>query len=125
MPSRVYECNISKEQEIKKLMEYDPYLDSKLTEEELKKLREDESANIIFARQDFVIKEGASLDLDRSKCYLFLKATDEFLDKAEKKLSASIEGIKRVEPDLEAKIITSIENERSKAEQGFGFIFGG
>ncbi|MGC8710466.1 MAG: hypothetical protein ACP5RF_02555 [Candidatus Micrarchaeia archaeon] len=125
MSSRVYECNISKEQELKKLLEYDPYLDSKLTEDDLKKLREDESANVIFARQDYVLKEGAALDLDREKCYLFLKATDEFLDKAEKKLKASIEGIKRVDPEMESKIITSIENERSKAEQGFGFIFGG
>ncbi len=58
MPARVYLCKSSEIGALKKLLEYDPYLDKSLSEDELK------------------------------------------------------------------KIIASIDEERSKAEQGFGFIFG-
>ncbi|MGB9732539.1 MAG: hypothetical protein ACP5P2_02350 [Candidatus Micrarchaeia archaeon] len=123
MSARVYVCPVEKEGELKKMLEYDPYLDPKIKEEDLKKIREDEMANIIFARQDYVIKEGASISLDPSKCYLFLNAQDSFLDKAEKKLK-NIEGLKRAEPDIESKVIMLVEDERRKADEGFGSIFG-
>jgi len=123
MPARVYVCPIEKENELKRMLEYDPYLDPKIKEEDLKKLREDEMANIIFARQDYVVKEGASINMDPSKCYLFLNAQDSFLDKAEKKLK-SIEGLERAAPDIESKIIMFIDDERKRADEGFGSIFG-
>ena len=123
MPARVYVCPIEKENELKKMLEYDPYLDPKIKEEDLKKLREDEMANIIFARQDYVIKEGASINMDPSKCYLFLNAQESFFDKAEKKLK-SIEGLERAKPDIESKVIMFIDDERKRADEGFGSIFG-
>ena len=123
MPARVYICPIEKENELKKMLEYDPYLDPKIKEEDLKKLREDEMANIIFARQDYVLKEGASINMDPSKCYLFLNAQDSFFDKAEKKLK-SIEGLERAKPDIELKVIMFIDDERKRADEGFGSIFG-
>jgi hypothetical protein len=123
MPARVYVCPIEKENELKRMLEYDPYLDPKIKEEDLKKLREDEMANIIFARQDYVVKEGASINMDPSKCYLFLNAQDSFFDKAEKKLK-SIEGLERADPDTESKIIMFIDDERKRADEGFGSIFG-
>ncbi|MDE1825057.1 MAG: hypothetical protein KGH61_02740 [Candidatus Micrarchaeota archaeon] len=124
MPARVYVAQISKQQELRKLVAYDPYLDNALKEEDLSKIRDDEMANIIFARQDCVIKEGAALNLEREKVYLYISATDEFLEKADKKLKAQIEGIERADQEIEQKIIATINEEQSKAESGFGFIFG-
>ncbi len=57
---------------MKKLLEYDPYLDKSLSPEQLSKLKDDSYANIIFARQDYWIKDGISLGLDREKNYLIL-----------------------------------------------------
>ncbi|MDE1856132.1 MAG: hypothetical protein KGH49_02770 [Candidatus Micrarchaeota archaeon] len=124
MPARVYVADISKEQELKKLISYDPYLDTNLKEEDLKKIREDEMANIIFARQDCQIKQGIALGLDEKKAYLYVNANDEFLEKADKKIKAQIEGIERADPEVEKKVIDSIVQEQQKAEGGFGFIFG-
>jgi len=123
MPARVYVCPIEKEKELKKLLEYDPYLDPKIKEEELKKLRGDEMANIIFARQDYVLKDGAAINMDPSKCYLFLNAQEAFLEKAEKKLKG-VEGLERADPDIESKIIMFVDDERKRTDEGFGSIFG-
>lgn len=124
MPARVYIVSISKLQDLKKLINYDPYLDNSIKEEDLAKVRQDEMANIIFARQDCQIKEGAALDLDREKAYLYINANDEFLEKADKKIKALIEGATRAEPEIEQKVISSIVEEQSKAESGFGALFG-
>ena len=124
MPARVYVVDATKQEQLKKLVEYDPYLDKSLDNEALAKLRGDELANVIIARQTYKIREGALLNLDRSKSYLYISATEEFLVKAEKKLKAGIPEIKRVDPEIEKKIIASIDEEQSKAESGFGFIFG-
>ncbi|MDE1860898.1 MAG: hypothetical protein KGH72_04255 [Candidatus Micrarchaeota archaeon] len=106
-------------------MAYDPYLDKSLSEEQLNTIRKDEQANVIFARQDYQIKDGLSLGLERERCYLIISATDDFLDKADKKLKASVPGIKRVDPELEKRIVATVEDERHESEQGLGMIFGG
>ena len=124
MSARVYVVDSSKTQDLKKMVEYDPYLDTNMKEEDLVKLRGDEMANVIFARQTCQIKEGASLSLDSNKTYLYVSASDEFLEKADKKLKAQIQGIERASPEIEQKVIASISEELSKADSGFGFIFG-
>ncbi|MGI0141864.1 MAG: hypothetical protein ACREBF_04430 [Candidatus Micrarchaeales archaeon] len=124
MPARVYIADISKLQDLKKLISYDPYLDTNLKDEDLKKIREDEMANIIFARQTCIIKEGESLNLDKTKAYLYINSADDFLEKADKKLKIVVEGIQRADPDTEQKVITSISEEQSKADSGFGYLFG-
>ncbi len=124
MPSRVYVCGINDIDKLKRLMEYDPYLDKSLSEEQLSMLKKDPNANLIFARQDYKIKEGAMLGMDPGKCYLFLSANEEFLAKAEPKLLKSIEGIKRADSETESKVISSIESEISNSEAGIGSIFG-
>ncbi len=106
-------------------MAYDPYLDKSLGQEQLDAIKEDEDANIIFARQDYRIKDGISLNLERGKYYLYLSATEEFLEKAEKKLKKSISSIKRAEPEEETRIIHTIEEEQQESEEGIGLIFGG
>ncbi len=124
MPARVYTCSSEDANGLKKLMEYDPYLDKNLNEEQLSKIKDDEQANIIFARQDYSIKDGISLNLDTKKYYLYISANDEFLEKADKKLKNSIKSIERADSDTESKVIGIIEGERQQSEQGLGAIFG-
>ncbi len=105
-------------------MSYDPFLDKSFTGEQLEKMKADEDANIIFARQDYWIKDGISLGLDRDKYYIVISAVEEFLNKAEPKLKKTIPGIKRADPEIEAKVIAEIEKERNESESGLGMIFG-
>lgn len=124
MGMRVYSCDSKDAQALKQLLEYDPFLDKSKTETELAQLKTSDDANIIFARQDYWLKDGTSLGLERELYYLTMSAPDEFLDKGEKKLKASVSSLKRVEPELEAKIIAIIEQERKESEQGIGLLFG-
>ncbi len=105
-------------------MEYDPYLDKNLTDVQLAALKDDPQANVIFTRQDYSIKDGISVGLDRSKYYLYLSASDEFLAGADKKLKASLKSVARADPETETKVISLVEGERESSEQGLGAIFG-
>lgn len=122
---RVYSLDAPDLQKLKKLLEYDPYLDKSLAEADLEKIRNDKEANVIFVRQDYLIKDGASLSLDRGKYYLYIHAIDDFFKLAEKKLKETVPSIQRVDAITEKKIIETIDEERTKAETGFGSIFGG
>lgn len=106
------------------MLEYDPYLDKTLSEEQLAQLKDNEDANIIFARQDYILKDGISMGRDREKYYLYINANDDFIEKSEKKLKAAITSIERVDSSTEAQIIEDIESERRSSEQGIGSIFG-
>lgn len=105
-------------------MEYDPYLDKSKSDEEISKLKDDKEANLIFARQDYSIKDGISMGLDREKSYLCISANQEFLERGEEKLKKSIEGLQRADEKDEHKVIEVIETERNESEQGLGAIFG-
>jgi hypothetical protein len=153
MASRVYECDASEVKELKKLLAYDPYLDPNLIpklpevnekeranmpEEQRKaleekekaasvaskKLREDKMANVIFARQDCDLREGKSMGVEDEKYYLLVKATDEFLNLAEERFKKEFKTIKRAPQEIEKRFITLKEEEESKANAGFGSIFG-
>jgi len=124
MPSRVYICDAKDAEKLKKLMEYDPYLDKSMTDEQLSKMKDDKEANIIFARQDYQIKDGISVNMPDDKCYLYLNANEEFLQNAEPKLKKNIESAQRADPDTEKKVIGIIEQEISNSETGIGSIFG-
>ncbi len=124
MPGRVYSCDSKDAQTLKKMLEYDPYLDKNLSQEQLDRIKNDAMANVIFARQDYQLKDGISLALDREKYYLYLSAVDEFFENAEKKLKQGVPSIARVDPELERKIIATLEGERKESEEGLGLIFG-
>lgn len=79
---------------------------------------------MIFARQDFMLKDGISLGMDRARYYLCLSANDEFLEKADKKLKKNIPSIERADSDTESKVISTIDQEREESEAGLGSIFG-
>lgn len=125
MPAVVYECDASESGELKKFLEYDPYLDQSLDEEALKKLNGDKQANIIFSRQDYSLRDGASIGLVQGKSYLYLQANDDFLKEADKKLKNSFKGIKRASKEDEQKLINIIEEEHNRGNAGIGAIFGG
>lgn len=146
--------NASDAAALKKLLEYDPYLDPNLApkmprewddqkylaahpevakeaeekkkqaEEAINKLRNDKEANVIFARQDCQIKDGVSLGLDREKIYLYLSADDTFFAGAEAKLKKNFSSMERAPEETEKQIIDTLEKEKEKADEGLGFIFG-
>ena len=125
MAERVFEFDSQQKQLVKKLIEYDPYLDQSLDDAALKKMKEDAYANIIFTRQECEIRDGDMIGMEESKCYLYIKANDEFMPKAEEKHKKEIPGIKRCDPKSEEKVLAFINEEREKGNVGFGSIFGG
>ena len=124
MSARIYICDAIENSALNKLMSYDPYLDKTLNEQQIIELKKDPDANIIFARQDYMIKDGISVGLERDKYYLYISASDEFLEKADKKLKSSIKSIKRADPEIEKTVIAIVEGERESSEEGLGSIFG-
>jgi hypothetical protein len=152
MSTRVYECDKSEAEALKKVLEYDPYLDPKLipqsksekdlksmseeerkkakeedekTQEAIKKLHEDKYANVIFARQGYSLREGASLGLDSNKSYLYLDANDQFFVLAEERFKREFKTVKRTGQKEEKTVTDAIKAEEDKAAVGFGSIFGG
>jgi hypothetical protein len=154
MAARVYILNSSDAPTLKKMLEYDPYLDPNLipkmpkgwddeefekahpelaeqikqkktqTDDALKRLREDKDLNVIFARQDYQLKDGIVLGLDREKTYLYISADENFLNDADSKLKKNFTTIQRAPQDIEMQIINTIEEEKQKSDAGLGFIFG-
>ncbi|MEM0107091.1 MAG: hypothetical protein QXS81_02185 [Candidatus Micrarchaeaceae archaeon] len=144
MPVRVYEINGSDKAKMKKILSYDPYLDSTVipkddnntediikdqnAQEKISKIEElkknDPYFDIIFVRQEYILFDGSSISLNPSKCYLYLKANEEFLAKAELKLKRLFPNIVRINKEAEEKVIEKVNEQQQKAESGFGFIFG-
>jgi hypothetical protein len=151
MPARVYECDKSEAETLKKVLEYDPYLDPKLvpasksdkdlkmmseedqkkykeeeekSKEAIRKLHEDKYANVIFARQGYSLREGAALGLSSDKFYLYLDANEQFFGLAEERFKREFKTVKRAGQSEEKKVIETIKAEEDKAAVGFGSIFG-
>ncbi|MGI0133481.1 MAG: hypothetical protein ACREBW_00785 [Candidatus Micrarchaeaceae archaeon] len=155
MPIRVYECDRSEADALKRFLKYDPYDDPKVLppsnmpkdvkelkklpkeqqdrinaeesarQEKLKKLREDRLLNIIFWKQEYEVRDGAAIGLDREKIYLYLNAPEDFLSGAEEKLTKEFKSIKRATKDEADKVTNAISSEQDTAAAGFGSIFGG
>lgn len=155
MPIRVYECDRNEADALKSFLKYDPYDDSKILpasmmpkdekefkklpkeqqdrlnaeeairQEKLKTLRADRLLNIIFWKQEYEIRDGAALGLNRDKIYLYLNAPEEFLTGAEEKLKKEFKSIKRATDDEQDKVAKAISSEKETAATGFGSIFGG
>ena len=154
MSERVYECSKSELEELKKTLAYDPYLDTTLIPPEIKEekmekdkltpeqqamidsrnkkvaeahkfLEESPKGRYIFSRQQYEIKDGASLGLNAEMCYIYLNATDDFLNGAEQRFKNEFKTIKRADSASEQKVISAIKEEQERANLGFGSIFGG
>ncbi len=123
MPQRVYEFDESEHSEIESALNYDPALDKSLDAEALNKIMKDEYKNVLFARQEYSIREGRSLGLD-AKFYLYISASEDFLERADKMLKHEFKTIKRAPKEIEDKVTEKIKAEESGVNQGFGSIFG-
>jgi len=152
LPVRVYECNRSEVEALKKVLNYDPYLDTNLipsskkddrpieslTEEERRQIEEKEkqisetqrkiaespAGKVIFTRQEYQLKDGENLNLKKDTVYLYLSAPDVFLDNAEDRFKNEFKAIKRASKEEEETVITAIKQEEENANAGFGSIFG-
>ncbi|MCL5262550.1 MAG: hypothetical protein M1390_01790 [Candidatus Marsarchaeota archaeon] len=125
MAERVYVCDEAEYPALKKALEYDPYLDKSLDDEKLRALKGDKYANVIFSRQEYSLREGAALGLEKGKYYLYIKANEDFMKDAEERLAHEFKSVKRAPPEAEGKVIALINEEQSRANEGFGSIFGG
>ena len=124
MQERVYELDAKESDKLKKLLLYDPYVDKSLDEAALAKIRSDKLANVIFARQNCILKEGAAVGLDSSKAYLYIKASEEFFPAAEERLRAEIPTLKITQEDVKTIVCNYVNEEESRSNQGVGLIFG-
>ncbi|HVC58445.1 MAG TPA: hypothetical protein VND15_03150 [Candidatus Acidoferrales bacterium] len=152
MPIRVYECDRAEVEQLKRALEYDPYTDSNLLPpskyndkdvksmsaedkaamakdeaeraEKLAKIRADKLLNLIFWKQDCRMRDAASVDIDGDKVYLYISASEEFLNGADEKFAKEFKSLKRAQKADEDKVIAKIAHEEEIANAGFGSIFG-
>jgi hypothetical protein len=99
----VYECDLAKKKEMTALLEADPY------------------AGDSFARMGYKAKDGEFLGEDKAKMYVYIKASDDLLKKADEKMKGLAV---RCKGDVEKRIIEKIVAEEESAEAGLGNIFG-
>lgn len=88
MMQRVYECDSSKKAELQKILEAEPYADES------------------FARVGYKMKDGEMIGEDKEKVYVYIKASEDFVRKADEKLKdlakpASTEVVERVSKKIE------------------------
>ena len=100
---RVYECELAKKAEITRILEADPYAEDS------------------FARSGYKIKDGGVLGEDKTKFYVYMAASVEFIKKADDKLK---EVAKPAPAEVEKRIIEKVLKEEEEAESGFGSLFG-
>jgi hypothetical protein len=103
MTYRVFECELGKKKDITKILEAEPYADDS------------------FARMGYKVKDGEFLGEDKSKMYVYVRAADDFLKKADERLLGLAV---RCKPDVEKRVHEKIQAEEESAEAGLGNIFG-
>jgi hypothetical protein len=64
------------------------------------------------------------LNLDSNKSYLYLKASEEFLGKADEALGHKIKTLKRADKNPEDTVIKKVLEQEESANAGLGSIFG-
>lgn len=98
---RIYECENVKE--LKKVLEADPYAEDS------------------FARVGYKLRDGAGLDEEKNKTYVYISASEDFIKKADEKLK---DIAKPLEGEKAERIIGKIKKEEESAESGLGSLFG-
>lgn len=94
---KVYECDIDKQNELKTLLEADPY------------------AQGSFARAGYKLKDGTIVEADKEKIYLYISASEEFIKKADELLK---DLTKPSDQDTTAKVISNIKEEEATVASG-------
>ena len=73
------------------------------------------------SRQTIIIRDNASLGLEKEGYYLLINGDDKAVGKAKKLLA---ESAKELSGEDAEKAISAIDNQESSAAEGFGAIFG-
>lgn len=107
----VYECPASKKAQLTAILEADPYGEKE----------PEPYFHVSFGRNGYKLKDGAVVDEDREKCYLYLSMPDSFKAFADMKLK---DVAARAPAEVEARVVKKIEDEEASAEMGMGAIFG-
>jgi len=107
----VFEAAIKDKPKLVALLEADPY------------------GKPCFSRNGYKVKDGAQVSQDKEKCYVFMRATDEFAAFAREKLKGLVDADGKElavesKPEVVAAVAKVIEEEENSAEVGFGAIFG-
>ncbi len=91
----------------------------------LAKLASEKYSNLIFNRQEYSLRDGRSIGLSDHASYLYINATDAFLKDCDLMFSEKFKTVKRAKPEEESKLVGIINDEKERANSGFGMIFGG
>jgi hypothetical protein len=94
---KVYECDLEKQNDLKKILEADPYAEGS------------------FARTGYKLKDGATVDANREKVYLYISASEEFLKKADDLLK---DFAKASDEQTTSKVISKIKEEENTVASG-------
>ncbi len=100
---RLYAFDLAKQVDVKKIIEADPYSDDSI------------------ARIGYTLKDGSSIDEDKSMLFLYLSGDEAKLKKADEKLKGLVLKLK---PEDEKRIMDKIIKEQEQAENAFGDLFG-
>jgi len=100
---KVYECDISKKNELKKILDEDPYSEDSIS------------------RIGYILKDGSTLGEDDKKVYVYISAPEEKVAIVSKKIGSITSEVKG---DVADRIVSKIKDEQNKATEGFGNIFG-
>lgn len=107
----VFEAGIKDKPKVVALLEADPYGEKS------------------FSRNGYKVKDGSQVGQDREKCYVFMRATDEFASFARGKLKELVDAegrglVAESAPEAAAAVAKVIADEENSAEVGMGAIFG-
>lgn len=100
---RVYEIPNEKKAEAKKILETDPYAEDS------------------FARVGYKMRDGASLEEEKDKTYIYISASDDFIKKADEKLK---DVAKPLEGEKAKRIVEKIQKEEESVGSGIAKFFG-
>lgn len=124
MSERVYVCDESESSALSKMLKYDPALDTSIDAKRLTEIQSDRYSGVIFARQHYEFREARAFGIESDKYYLYISASDDFLERAEMRLSHEFKSVKRADRESESKVISFIKEEESRGNAGIGSIFG-
>ena len=99
----VFYIKPEKYKEAKKVVEADPYAEDS------------------FAKAGYKLKEAKVLGVGEEGYYLYLDASEEFLQKAREKLKDVSE---ELEGEDKEKVVKAVQEEEEAASAGFGSLFG-
>ena len=83
-------------------------------------LEADPYSEISFARVGYTVKTGDAINENPKKVYIYIDASEDFFDFAEKKFS---DIAVRADKEIEQRVVAKIIEEEEKAQGGFGSIF--